>query len=181
MASESTARHKVAAVTNPRSKSVGCAVLTVSDTRTSEDDHGGDAAARILEGAGHRVVARGIVRDDPPAIEAALRRFMGEARVQAIVTTGGTGIAPRDTTIEVVRRLIAVEMPGFGELFRMLSWEEVGASAMLSRAVAGLALTPGRPEGVFVFTMPGSVNAVEVAMGRLIAPELSHLVWERSR
>ncbi len=181
MASESTMQHKAAAVTTPHSKSVGCAVLTVSDTRTEVDDGGGDAAARILEGAGHRVVARAIVRDDPPAIESALLGLLGDARVQAIVTTGGTGIAPRDTTIEVVRRLIAVEMPGFGELFRMLSWEEVGASAMLSRAVAGLASVDGRKEGVFVFAMPGSVNAVEVAMRRLIAPELSHLVWERSR
>lgn len=181
MTSESTGRHRELARSDPRSRAVGCAVLTISDTRTTENDTGGDAAARILEGAGHRVVSRAIVRDDPPAIESALLGLLGDTRVQAIVTTGGTGIAPRDTTIEVVRRLIAVELPGFGELFRMLSWEEVGSSAMLSRAIAGLAAPPGRSEGVFIFAMPGSVNAVEVATGRLIAPELSHLVWERSR
>lgn len=177
MGSESTQAHKAAA----GSQAVGCAVITVSDTRTAANDRGGDTVVRLLEGAGHRMVARTIVQDDPPQIEKALSGYLADERVQAVLLTGGTGIAPRDTTIEVVRRMIAVEMPGFGELFRMLSWEQVGASAMLSRAVAGLATPTGRKDGVFVFAMPGSVNAVEVAMERLIAPELSHLVWERSR
>lgn len=162
-------------------RAVGCAVLTVSDTRSPADDHGGDTASRLLEAAGHAVVSRAIVKDDVAQIDAAIRRELANGRVQAVLLTGGTGIAPHDTTIEVVRRRIMVEMPGFGELFRMLSWNEVGAAAMLSRAAAGLAVVEGRPEGVFLFAMPGSVNAVEVAVGRLIAPELRHLVWERKR
>lgn len=101
--------------------------------------------------------------------------------MQAVLTTGGTGIAKRDTTIEVVRSLISAELPGFGELFRMLSWEEVGPAAMLSRAVAGLAAVAANSDGALIFAMPGSPNAVRLAMTRLIIPELPHLVWERAR
>ncbi len=176
--SESTKGHRVAA-----EKTVGavaCAVITVSDTRTPETDKGGDLIVRLLTEGGHDIVDRCIVPDDPGAIDAALDRYLGEARVLTVLLTGGTGIAKRDTTIEVVRRRFVAELSGFGEIFRMLSWEQVGAAAMLSRATAGLA---EHAEGgdTFVFAMPGSVNAVETAMVNLIVPELGHLVWERKR
>ncbi len=108
-------------------------------------------------------------------IDAQLRAWLDPPKFDAVFTTGGTGIASRDTTIEVVRQLIDKELEGFGELFRMLSWDEVGAAAMLSRAVAGLA---GR---TLLFAMPGSSNAVKLAMSKLIIPELPHLIWERRR
>lgn len=162
---------------------MACAVLTVSDTRTSADDKGGDLVVRMLEEGGHRVVARAIVRDEPAEIGAWLDGRLADPAVQAVLTTGGTGIARRDTTIDVVRARLAVELEGFGELFRMLSHREVGAAAMLSRACAGLAVSGERATGrrTLVFSMPGSVNAVETAMKNLVAPELSHLVWELCR
>ena len=176
--SESTAGHRSSAA-----KSVGtvpCAIITVSDTRTRETDKGGDLVQRLLEEGGHPVVERCIVADDPGAIDAALDGLLANEKVLAVLLTGGTGIAKRDTTIEVVRRRFVAELPGFGELFRMLSWEQVGAAAMLSRAAAGLAehTTGG---DTFLFAMPGSTNAVETAMVNLIVPELGHLVWERRR
>lgn len=160
---------------------MACAVLTVSDTRTMDTDAGGALVARLLEEAGHRVVERSIVRDEPGEIGPWLDERIAAEHVQAILTTGGTGIARRDTTIELVRARLAVELEGFGELFRMLSWGQVGAAAMLSRATAGLAFArhdEARERATLVFSMPGSVNAVETAMVNLIAPELSHLVWE---
>lgn len=180
MASESTGQHRAAAAEAPVSKAVSCAVLTVSDTRTPDTDTGGARIASLLEGAGHRVIERRIARDEPKAIRGAIEGWATGGRVQAVLTTGGTGISRRDTTIEVVRGMLAAELPGFGELFRMLSWQEVGAAAMLSRAVAGL-LAGGAGPGVLIFSMPGSPNAIEVAMTKLIVPELSHLVWERGR
>ena len=153
-------------------------MLTVSDTRTPETDKGGDTIVRLLTDAGHTVVDRCIVKDDIDQINAALDTGLANPNVRAILTTGGTGIAKRDTTIEVVRRRFVAELPGFGELFRMLSWEQVRAAAMLSRAVAGLAEHPDGGD-TFIFSMPGSTNAVETAMVNLIVPELAHLVWER--
>jgi len=179
--SESTSRHREAASRAESSRSVACAVVTVSDTRTPADDTGGDAIARLLKEAGHSVSRRTIVRDEPDRIRAAIRSALDDPKIQAVLTTGGTGIAGRDTTIEVVRSLLATELPGFGELFRVLSWEQVGAAAMLSRAVAGLASSAANRSGVFIFAMPGSPNAVNLAMSKLIVPELSHLVWERER
>lgn len=182
MTSESTSRHKAAAAAGENTRSVPCSVITVSDTRTPATDKGGDLVVRLLTEAGHTLVDRTIVPDNPDAIATAIEMRLADPRVRALLLTGGTGIAPRDTTIEVVRSRLTVEMPGFGELFRMLSYQHVGASAMLSRAVAGLVAHDGAAGGdTFVFAMPGSVNAVEVAMTKLIVPELSHLVWERSR
>lgn len=176
--SESTKGHRASAEMTVGA--VPCGVITVSDTRTPETDAGGDLVQRLLEAGGHRVVERCIVPDDPGAIDAALDGFLAREDVLAVLLTGGTGISRRDTTIEVVERRLVAELPGFGELFRMLSWSEVGAAAMLSRATAGLMEHTEGGE-TFVFAMPGSTNAVETAMSKLIVPELGHLVWERRR
>lgn len=143
---------------------------------------GGSLIQKHLAEAGHECAARAIVRDEPTAIESQLRAWLLDSSIHAILATGGTGIARRDTTIEVVRRLITVELEGFGELFRMLSFEQVKGAAMLSRATAGLVVRPNAPGGdAFIFAMPGSPNAVEIAMSQLIAPQLAHVVWERTR
>lgn len=152
-----------------------CAVLTVSDSRTPETDEGGRWIAEALEGAGHRVVARALVRDEPAEVEARLMEWLEAGEAEVILTTGGTGISRRDTTVEVVERLLDRRLEGFGELFRMLSHREIGAAAMLSRAVAGLA---GRSA---IFALPGSPAAVRLALGELILPELPHLLRELRR
>lgn len=152
-----------------------CAVLTVSDTRSKHDDGGGPIIVHALESAGHHVVAYQIVKDDVVLISSRLRQWIADEDIDLICTTGGTGISGRDTTIEAVERLLDKPIVGFGELFRMLSYDQVGSAAMLSRAVAGLA------DDTFIFAMPGSTKAVQLAMQKLIVPELSHLLWERSR
>ncbi len=169
--SESTAHHRAAAA----DQVAACAVLSISDTRTRDTDRGGQLIVERLESAGHRVAAYELAKDEPPQIETQLRQWIESREADLILTTGGTGMSRRDTTIEVVERLIDKPLPGFGELFRMLSWEEIQAAAMLSRATAGLA---GQS---MVFSMPGSVAAVRLAMDRLIVPELKHLLWERRR
>lgn len=171
-----------------------CAVLTVSDSRTEAEDRSGQAIVDALAGAGHRVAERALVRDEPgeiaarlrgwlaqggttvltsvpsEAVEAAARRSVSVREVDLIVTTGGTGVAPRDGTVEVVESLLDRRLPGFGELFRVLSHREIGAAAMLSRATAGVAGTTA------IFALPGSTAAVRLAMEELILPELRHLV-----
>ncbi|MFG0328380.1 MAG: molybdenum cofactor biosynthesis protein B [Phycisphaerales bacterium] len=176
--SQSTNEHRAEAAGD----AVGCAVLTISDTRTAETDKGGPLIRRLLEEAGHAVVDHAICRDEPAAISAQLDRWLAHLEVQAILTTGGTGIAKRDGTIRIVEDKLSVKLDGFGELFRMLSYDEVGAAAMLSRAVGGLVAQEDDNGGdTFIFAMPGSTNAIETAMRKLIAPELSHLVWERKK
>lgn len=155
---------------------VRVAVVTVSDTRTPEDDTGGDAAEEILRGAGHEVVHREIVRDDPPRVRELLAGLLARADVDAVVTTGGTGISGRDTTYEVASGLIDKRLDGFGELFRMLSYEEIGAAAMLSRTVAGSVRTASGSK--FLVCLPGSRNAVRLGVERLLVPEISHVVFE---
>jgi molybdenum cofactor biosynthesis protein B len=182
----SSAEHQAAAAARAAREPVCCAILTVSDTRTPANDEGGALLARLATEAGHVVVDRSIVRDEPTAIRERLEHWIAQPGIHAILCTGGTGIARRDTTIDVVRRLICIELEGFGELFRMLSYEQVGGAAMLSRAVAGLVVRqPGTaaPTGaeMLIFAMPGSMNAIETAMTRLIGPQLAHLVWERRR
>jgi len=152
-----------------------CAVLTVSDTRTPETDEGGRRIAEALVDAGHRVVGRALVEDEPAQVEARLVAWLEAGEAEVIVTTGGTGVSLRDTTVEVVERLLDKRLPGFGELFRMLSHREVGAAAMLSRATAGLA---GRAA---LFALPGSPAAVRLALDELILPELPHLLRELRR
>ena len=154
---------------------VTCAVITISDTRTHDTDTSGAAIVGLLEAAGHRVITRTIVPDDPGRIGAALDAALALHGVEAIISTGGTGITARDGTYEVVSERLEKRLDGFGELFRMLSYEEVGAAAMLSRACAGLVATR------IVIALPGSEAAVRLAMERLVIPELGHLVREATR
>ncbi|HEY1333347.1 MAG TPA: molybdenum cofactor biosynthesis protein B [Myxococcaceae bacterium] len=153
---------------------VACFVLTCSDSRAQADDVSGRALREGLESAGHSVVGQTVVRDEPEQIRAAVERgLQGGAR--AVLITGGTGITRRDQTVEAVRPLLEKEIPGFGELFRMLSFQEIGSAAWLSRALAGTV------RGALVFVLPGSPNAVRLALDRLILPELGHAVRELSR
>jgi len=155
--------------------SVPCLVLTVSDTRTLETDNSGQAIANLLEAAGHTVAARELVPDDPVKVADAIRAHLGRKHVSAVITTGGTGVTARDTTYEAVSALFDKQLDGFGELFRMLSYEQIGAAAMLSRACAGVVT------GCPVFVLPGAEAAVRLAMEKLILPELGHVVRETSR
>ena len=148
------------------------AVVTVSDTRTREDDTGGDRVCALLEAGGHPVVERRIVPDETGAIAAAVRELTGRDAVRALVLTGGTGVAPRDVTPDTVEPLLDRLIPGFGELFRQLSYAEIGSAALLSRALAGLR------GGRVVFVIPGSRGAVKLAMEKLVLPELGHLAGE---
>jgi molybdenum cofactor biosynthesis protein B len=170
MTSPSTQEHRAQSP-----QSLTCAVVTVSDTRTPETDTGGQAVVDFLQQAGHTVAARTIIPDDPVRMTALLREYTARADIDAVLLTGGTGISSRDQTFETVSGLLTKPLPGYGELFRMLSFQQVGAAAMLSRAVGGLI---GR---TVVLTMPGSPNAVKLAMGQLIVPELGHLVREARR
>ncbi len=154
---------------------VGCFVLTVSDTRTPATDSSGRAIRELLEAAGHRVSSHAIVRDEPDEVSLQIRERLGRPDVQVIITTGGTGITSRDGTFEAVDRLLDKRLEGFGELFRVLSFEDIGPSAMLTRATAG---TIGRTA---IFVLPGSENAVRLAMTRLIVPELRHVVQQLQR
>ena len=173
--------HQQQATAFARNNPVRCAVLTVSDTRTDQTDRSGPLIRRLLTEPGHTIVHHRIVPDEPPAIAHQIDTWLADTRVQVILTTGGTGIAPRDTTIEVVRRLLTAELEGFGELFRMLSYRDIKAAAMLSRAVAGLVAKESEAGGdTFIFAMPGSTNAVETAVTQLIVPQLAHLIWQRN-
>lgn len=146
------------------------AILTASDSRGPGTDESGAILERGAVAAGHVVVDRTLVRDDAPAIEVAVRQLLADAGVDIIVTTGGTGIAPRDVTLDAVEPLFERALPGFGELFRALSYREVGSAAMLSRAAAGIAR--GKP----IFVLPGSPHACGLAMEQLILPEVGHIV-----
>jgi molybdenum cofactor biosynthesis protein B len=158
--------HRAAAGRGP----VPVAVVTVSDSRTADTDANGIWLSDAIAAAGHAVAGYRLIRDEPALVAAALDELAaGEARV--IVFNGGTGIAPRDTTYDVLARMIEKPLPGFGELFRMLSWEQVGAAAMLSRATAGVY------RGRVVFSVPGSPAAVRLAWEKLIAPEIEHVAW----
>jgi molybdenum cofactor biosynthesis protein B len=153
--------------------SVRCFVLTISDTRSEQNDTSGDAIAAALTAAGHVVAGRRIVRDEPAVVSALVVEQAAE--VQAIVTTGGTGITSRDSTYEAISGVLDKRMDGFGELFRMISYGEIGSAAMLSRACAG---SIGRTA---VFSLPGSEHAVRLALDKLILPEIGHVVRELNR
>src|SRR2546423_1125772 len=148
--------------------SVGCWVVTVSDTKTPETDTSGAAIRELLTAAGHRVAGSTLVRDEPADVQRVVREACGDARVQAVIMTGGTGITSRDSTFEAVEAVL-------GELFRMLSYQEVGAAAMLSRAQLGIRA------GRIVVSLPGSPNACRLALEKLLIPELPHLVREAGR
>jgi molybdopterin adenylyltransferase len=154
---------------------VACFVLTVSDTRTLATDASGDAIVEALESTGHTVTGRQLVKDEPDEVTAAVRQELREGHSHVIITTGGTGISRRDSTYEALMSIFDKQLDGFGELFRILSFQEIGAAAMLSRATAGVA------SGRAIFMLPGSEAAVRLAMTRLILPELGHVVKELSK
>ena len=155
--------------------SIGCFVLTVSDTKTPETDTSGRVIRELLTAGGHRVAGSAIVRDEPQEVERVVREACGRPDVQAVVLTGGTGITSRDSTFEAVERMLDKRLPGFGELFRMLSYQDVGPAAMLSRAQMGIHARR------IVVSLPGSPNACRLALEKLLVPELGHLVREVSR
>lgn len=155
---------------------VGCMVITVSDTRDEETDKSGQLMKSYLQEAGHETVLYRIVKDDATEIQAAIREGAEHSGVQAILLNGGTGIAPRDVTYEAVKELLDKELPGFGEIFRLLSYtEDIGSAAILSRAIAGTY------RGKAVFSTPGSSGAVKLAMSKLIIPEIGHVVRELNK
>jgi molybdenum cofactor biosynthesis protein B len=148
---------------------INCAVLTVSDTRTSGTDTSGQLIQSQLAAHQHRVMVYQIVHDEPAPVRLMVQAWAAESAIQAIIINGGTGIAPRDTTYDAIAGLLTKTLPGFGELFRMLSYDEIGSRAMASRAIAGVC------ESTLLFSLPGSSNAVQLAMEKLILPELTHL------
>ena len=150
---------------------VNVMVVTISDTRTKKTDKSGQKMLELLKPQ-HQVVAYDIVKDDKQAIQQLLQQGCEDPRVQVILMNGGTGIAKRDVTFDILQAQIERPIPGFGELFRMISFEEIGSAAMLSRASAGII------QETVIFSMPGSTNAVSLAMEKLILPELAHLVHE---
>ena len=154
---------------------VSVALLTVSDTRTEATDESGRLCAALCEAAGHVVARRALVPDDPQRVRAALEAMLDDPAVHAVLINGGTGISGRDRTYEAVSVMLEARLDGFGELFRALSYQEIGAAAMLSRAVAGTA------RGRAVFCMPGSPAAVKLALEKLVIPELAHVVGELRR
>jgi len=168
--SESTQQHRQEAA-----KTVRCAVITVSDTRTAANDTSGQLIVTGLEGAKHSVVEHIVVPDEPTPLREAVLKFVSSDAVDAVLLTGGTGIAARDQTPETIAALLTKELPGYGELFRMLSYQEIGAAAMLSRAQGGMI------GATLVLTMPGSTAAVRLAMEKLILSELGHLVKHARR
>jgi len=148
-------------------------VLTVSDSRSADDDVNGDFLKERIAAAGATLGGYAVVRDEPAAVKATVESFVETCRI--VVVNGGTGISRRDTTYDALAGMLEKTLPGFGELFRMLSWEQVGSAAMLSRATAGTF------RGAVVISTPGSPKAVRLAWEKLIEPELHHLAWELTR
>lgn len=150
-------------------------VMSFSDTRGEADDKSGAILKDILTAAGHQITGYRVVREDPDLMTTALQEWLARSEIDAIITTGGTGLTARDGTVEVARSLFSKELEGFGELFRLISFQQIGAAAMLSRATAGLA------QGKMLICLPGSSSAVRLAATRLLLPQLPHMVWEIKR
>ncbi len=157
---------------DPAKITVSCAVITVSDTRTPETDRSGQLIKQLLLDSGHAVGAYAILKDEPAQIQEQMQSLGTRSDLHALIFNGGTGIAPRDTTYDALEQLLEKTLPGFGELFRWLSYQEIGARAIASRAVAGIY------KNKLVFSVPGSTNAVKLAVQQLILPELLHLVTQ---
>ena len=149
-----------------------CAVVTLSDTRTIDTDGSGRRIAELLEADGHVVAERRVIPDDPAQLISLCEMLLSQDEIDAVLTTGGTGISSRDQAVPAIENLIETPLPGFGELFRMLSFQQIGSAAMMSRALAGVA------GGKLLFAMPGSTKAVELAMSQLIVPQIRHLLYE---
>jgi molybdopterin adenylyltransferase len=174
-----THSHRPHPDTDPRSVhcSVSCAVLTISDTRTPDTDTSGQLMQAMLAAAGHSVSHYQLVKDEPKRIAAEVQQLAERLDIQAILLNGGTGIAPRDTTYDAIAPLLTKVLPGFGEIFRQLSYAEIGSRAMASRAIAGIYTAPHTAacKSTLIFSVPGSSKAVKLAMEALILPELIHL------
>jgi molybdenum cofactor biosynthesis protein B len=162
--------HKSAAPT-----SIGCVVITCSDTRTPETDTSGYRIMHMLKDAGHTVVAYYLVKDEPAKIKSKIKTAVANRKVQAVIINGGTGIARRDSTFEAVDGMLEKRLDGFGEVFRYLTYQEIGSPAIMSRATAGII------KGRVLFSTPGSENAVRLAMDKLILPELGHLIQQLAK
>ena len=166
----SSSEHKAAAPARVR-----VFVLTVSDTRTEQTDTAGRAICDLIEAAGHHVAGKAIEKDEPARVAELIRQHAAIADLDAVITTGGTGLTSRDSTFEAIDALLTKRLPGFGELFRMLSYADIGSAAMMSRACAG---TIGK---MVVISLPGSEKAVRLAMDKLVVPELAHLVQQATK
>jgi molybdopterin adenylyltransferase len=169
---EGAERHRRAA---PPAAEIRVALVTLSDSRTPATNDGGRILRALVEEAGFAVVAEALLAEEPAAMRAQVASLARPAIADAVLVTGGTGVSPRDRTPEAVGALFQQRLPGFGELFRLLSFQQIGTAAMLSRAEAGVL------DGVAVFLLPGSPAALELAVRRLIAPELPHLVGQLRR
>lgn len=156
---------------NKAHRTVRCAIITLSDTRDETTDKSGQRIKALLAEHEQPVVSYQILKDEPDQIMAAVRALLARPDVDVILTNGGTGIAPRDTTFEALQGLLEKEIPGFGEMFRMLSYEDIGSAAMLTRATAGVA------QGKVIISLPGSTGAVELGMTKLVLPELGHMLF----
>jgi molybdenum cofactor biosynthesis protein B len=155
--------------------SIGCVVITCSDTRTPETDTSGRLIQKLLEGQGHTVTAYYLVKDEPSQIQFRIAQGTANGEAQVIIVNGGTGISRRDSTFEAVDEMLEKRLDGFGEIFRLLTYQEIGSSAIMTRATAGIL------NGRVLFSIPGSENAVRLAMEKLILPELGHLVGELTK
>ena len=152
--------------------SIPCAVITVSDTRTEDTDKSGQLIRQMLEAEGHQTLAYHIIKDEPSQIRPLMIELLARKDLDAIVVNGGTGVAKRDVTFDVIQSLVEKPLPGFGELFRMFSYDEIGSAAMMSRAMAGTVAEK------VIYSMPGSSGAVRLAMEKLVLPEIGHIVYE---
>jgi molybdenum cofactor biosynthesis protein B len=152
-------------------RAVRCAVITASDTRTDDTDTSGKKIKDLLIAQQHVVTSYQILKDEPTQISAAVRTLLDQSDVDAVIINGGTGIAPRDTTFEAIQGILEKEISGFGELFRMLSYQDIGSAAMMTRATAGVA------KGKIIISLPGSTGAVELGMTKLVLPELGHMLF----
>ena len=156
---------------NKAHRTVRCAIITLSDTRDETTDKSGKRIKDLLAEQNQPVTSYQILKDEPDQITAAVRDLLAQPDVDVIITNGGTGIAPRDTTFEAIQGLLEKEIPGFGEMFRMLSYKDIGPAAMLTRATAGVA------QGKVIISLPGSTGAVELGMTKLVLPELGHMLF----
>lgn len=156
-------------------RNIACAVITVSDTRTEDRDSSGKLIRKLLQEAGNAVAMYRVVHDDEHEIGAALQEALGAEGVEVVILNGGTGISPRDVTVDVVAPMLTKRLDGFGELFRLLSFQEIGAAAIMSRALAGVS------SGHLIFCLPGSTSAVRLGMEKLILPQVGHMLYEVSR
>ena len=156
-------------------KSVGCAVVTISDSRTEETDESGKLMKEKLAAAGHQVVAYRLLENEADAIKQTIEELCDEENINVIITGGGTGLSHRDVTVETISLMLEKTMDGFGELFRSLSFQEIGTSAMMSRAIGGVL------EGRVILCIPGSRGATQLAIEKIILPEIGHMVREATR